>query len=125
MLVLTHLVSVKTQFATNLSGHCGFAPFVKEIGSSFILAFQACFWNWSSALCLLVILVQLLRGYIMAPLVWLMGIPWVEAFSAGSLMGIKTVLNEFIAYIELSILPAEALSELSRFIMVYAMCGFA
>jgi CNT family concentrative nucleoside transporter len=61
----------------------------------------------------------------MAPLVWLMGIPWAEAFSAGSLMGIKTVLNEFIAYIELSILPAEALSELSRFIMVYAMCGFA
>ena len=54
-----------------------------------------------------------------------MGIPWAEAFSAGSLMGIKTVLNEFIAYIELSILPAEALSELSRFIMVYAMCGFA
>jgi CNT family concentrative nucleoside transporter len=68
---------------------------------------------------------QRLLGYIMAPLVWLMGIPWAEAFTAGSLMGIKTVLNEFIAYIELSKLPADVLSERSRYIMVYAMCGFA
>jgi CNT family concentrative nucleoside transporter len=71
------------------------------------------------------ITLQRLLGYIMAPLVWLMGVPWAEAFTAGSLMGIKTVLNEFIAYIELSKLPADALSERSRYIMVYAMCGFA
>jgi CNT family concentrative nucleoside transporter len=68
---------------------------------------------------------QRLLGYVMAPLVWLMGVPWAEAFTAGSLMGIKTVLNEFIAYIELSKLPADALSERSRYIMMYAMCGFA
>jgi CNT family concentrative nucleoside transporter len=68
---------------------------------------------------------QRLLGYVMAPLVWLMGVPWAEAFTAGSLMGMKTVLNEFIAYIELSKLPADALSERSRYIMMYAMCGFA
>lgn len=68
---------------------------------------------------------QRLLGYVMAPLVWLMGVPWAEAFTAGSLMGIKTVLNEFLAYIELSKLPAEALSERSRYIMMYALCGFA
>jgi CNT family concentrative nucleoside transporter len=45
--------------------------------------------------------------------------------TAGSLMGIKTILNEFIAYIELSKLPPEALDARSRLIMLYAMCGFA
>ena len=54
-----------------------------------------------------------------------MGVPWSEALTAGSLMGIKTVLNEFIAYIELSKLPDGVLSERSRYIMIYAMCGFA
>jgi len=71
------------------------------------------------------ITLQRLLGYIMAPLVWLMGIPWSEAFTAGSLMGIKTVLNEFIAYVQLSKLDDEVLSERSRYIMLYAMCGFA
>jgi CNT family concentrative nucleoside transporter len=61
----------------------------------------------------------------MAPLVWLMGIPWSEALTAGSLMGIKTVLNEFIAYVQLSNLDEGALDERSRYIMLYAMCGFA
>ena len=48
-----------------------------------------------------------------------------EAFSAGTLMGIKTVLNELIAYLQMSRLPADALDPRSRLIMVYAMCGFA
>src|SRR5207248_7560516 len=52
-------------------------------------------------------------------------IPWAEAVTAGSLMGIKTILNELIAYLELAKLPADALSERSRLILVYAMCGFA
>lgn len=68
---------------------------------------------------------QRLLGYVMAPLAWLMGVPWAEALIAGSLMGIKTVLNEFIAYIELSKLSEEMLSDRSRHIMLYAMCGFA
>jgi CNT family concentrative nucleoside transporter len=62
---------------------------------------------------------------LMAPVCWLMGIPWAEAATAGALMGLKTILNEFVAYLKLAALPADALSERSRLIMVYAMCGFA
>jgi CNT family concentrative nucleoside transporter len=68
---------------------------------------------------------QRMLGWLMAPLVWLAGVPWQEAGTAGALMGTKTVLNEFIAYIELSKLPADALSPRSRLIMTYALCGFA
>jgi concentrative nucleoside transporter, CNT family len=68
---------------------------------------------------------QRLLGLAMAPVCWLMGVPWSQAVTAGSLMGIKTVLNELIAYLELAKLPAEALDPRSRLIMLYAMCGFA
>src|SRR6201985_3615463 len=68
---------------------------------------------------------QRLLGYIMAPVCWLMGLPWPQAITAGSLMGTKTVLNELIAYVDLSKLGAEALDPRSRLIMLYAMCGFA
>ncbi len=71
------------------------------------------------------ITLQRLLGYAMAPVCWLMGVPWHEAVTAGALMGIKTVLNELIAYVELAHLPAGALDPRSRLIMVYAMCGFA
>jgi len=64
-------------------------------------------------------------GWIMAPVVWLMGVPWTEAPTAGALMGTKTVLNELLAYLNLKALPADALSERSKLIMTYAMCGFA
>jgi CNT family concentrative nucleoside transporter len=64
-------------------------------------------------------------GYVMAPVCWLMGIPWSEATTAGSLMGIKTILNELIAYVEFSKLPPDALDPRSRLIMLYALCGFA
>jgi concentrative nucleoside transporter, CNT family len=66
-----------------------------------------------------------LLGIAMAPVCWLMGIPWAEATTAGALMGLKTILNEFVAYLKLAALPADALSERSRLIMVYGMCGFA
>ena len=68
---------------------------------------------------------QRILGTLMAPLVWLMGIPWEEASHAGALMGSKTILNEFIAYREMAQLPAGTLSERSRVIMIYALCGFA
>ncbi len=68
---------------------------------------------------------QGLFGWLFAPLVWLMGIPWSEAPLAGGLMGTKTVLNEFIAYLALAELPAGALSERSTVILTYALCGFA
>jgi len=64
-------------------------------------------------------------GLVMAPVCWLMGVPWAEAVTAGRLMGLKTVLNELIAYLELAKLPPDALSPRSRLIMLYAMCGFA
>ncbi|MCY4182008.1 MAG: nucleoside:proton symporter [Gammaproteobacteria bacterium] len=64
-------------------------------------------------------------GWLFAPLVWLMGVPWSEAPVAGSLMGTKTVLNELIAYLALAELPAGSLSERSTIIVTYALCGFA
>jgi CNT family concentrative nucleoside transporter len=64
-------------------------------------------------------------GWVMSPVVWLIGIPWAEAQTAGSLMGTKTILNEFLAYLDLARLEPGVLSERSRIIMTYAMCGFA
>jgi CNT family concentrative nucleoside transporter len=68
---------------------------------------------------------QRLLGLVMAPVCWLIGVPWDQAVTAGALMGIKTVLNELIAYLELAKLAPEALDARSRLIMLYAMCGFA
>ncbi|UJX39849.1 nucleoside:proton symporter [Desulfovibrio sp. JY] len=64
-------------------------------------------------------------GFLLAPAAWLLGVPWAEAATAGSLLGTKIVLNEFIAFIDMAKLPAGALSEHSRLIMTYAMCSFA
>jgi CNT family concentrative nucleoside transporter len=68
---------------------------------------------------------QMLFGLIMAPVVWLFGIPWAEAHTAGALMGTKTILNELLAFLDLAQLPAESLSLRSRLIMTYALCSFA
>jgi CNT family concentrative nucleoside transporter len=68
---------------------------------------------------------QRMLGYVMAPVCWLMGLPWSQAVTAGSLMGTKTVLNELIAYVDLSKLAPDALDPRSKLIMLYAMCGFA
>ena len=69
--------------------------------------------------------VQGLAGQLMRPLVWLMGIPWSETAVAGEYMGVKTVMNEFVAYIQLGASGGEGLSERSRLILMYALCGFA
>jgi CNT family concentrative nucleoside transporter len=68
---------------------------------------------------------QRVLGLVMAPVCWLMGLPWSEAVTAGSLMGTKTVLNELIAYVDFSRLDTSALDPRARLIMLYAMCGFA
>tara|TARA_R110000787_G_scaffold77691_1_gene170654 strand:+ start:535 stop:1779 length:1245 start_codon:yes stop_codon:yes gene_type:complete len=68
---------------------------------------------------------QRILGWAMAPVTWLLGIPWSEAATAGQLLGTKVVLNELLAYLDLAKLPAGALSERSRLIMTYALCGFA
>jgi CNT family concentrative nucleoside transporter len=57
--------------------------------------------------------------------VWLIGVPWAETGAAGALLGTKTVLNEFVAYLDLAHLGADVLSPRSRLIMTYALCGFA
>jgi len=66
---------------------------------------------------------QGMLGWALAPLAWLAGIPWSEAQAAGSLLGTKTVLNELVAYIDLA--ATTALSDRSRLLMTYALCGFA
>ena len=68
---------------------------------------------------------QRIFGFILAPATWLMGIPWSETSAAGALFGTKTVINEFIAYLNMTQLPPETLSEPSLYIMSYALCGFA
>jgi CNT family concentrative nucleoside transporter len=69
---------------------------------------------------------QAILGVILAPLAFLMGVPWAEAQEVGSLIGLKTILNEFIAYQQLAEAIADgALSERSAVIAAYALCGFA
>lgn len=71
----------------------------------------------------------LILGYVLAPVAWVIGIEWKDAVVAGGLIGQKVVLNEFIAYLQLSQTPVGdlpgAISENSRLILTYALCGFA
>lgn len=68
--------------------------------------------------------IERIFGWIFAPVAWLIGIPWAEAQTAGSLLGIKLVLNELIAYIQLAEL-ADGLSSDTRLVLIFALCGFA
>ncbi len=68
---------------------------------------------------------QRVLGWLFAPLAWASGVPWAEAHAGGALLGTKTILNEFVAYLDLARLPADALSARSRLLMTYALCGFA
>jgi CNT family concentrative nucleoside transporter len=68
---------------------------------------------------------QRLLGFAFAPVAWLVGVPWSEATTAGALLGTKTVLNELLAYLQLAALPEGALSDRSKLLMTYALCGFA
>jgi CNT family concentrative nucleoside transporter len=77
-------------------------------------------WVWGAPLSL-----ERIFGWLFAPAVWLFGVPWQEAPTAGSLMGTKTILNELVAYLNLAGLPKGALDPRATLIMVYAMCGFA
>ena len=69
--------------------------------------------------------IEIILGYLFAPIAWLMGIPWDEAIIAGELLGIKTTLNEFVAYPGLAALADGELSERSKLITFYSLCGFA
>ena len=68
---------------------------------------------------------ELIASLPFRPVMWLIGIPWSETVVAAGLMGTKTILNEFVAYLHLAALPDGALSPRSRLIMTYALCGFA
>ena len=68
---------------------------------------------------------QRMLGWLLAPVAWLIGIPWAEAGLAGELMGTKVVLNELVAYLSMAELPEGALSPRSDKILTYALCGFA
>lgn len=69
--------------------------------------------------------IEMMLGYFFAPITWLMGIPWNEAIVAGELLGIKTTLNEFVAYPALASLEEGLLSDRSKLITFYSLCGFA
>ena len=71
------------------------------------------------------ITLQRVLGFIMAPVVWLFGIPWHQAQAAGALMGTKTILNELLAFLDMGKLPVTALDSRSRLIMTYALTSFA
>ena len=69
--------------------------------------------------------VERILGVVFAPLAWAMGVHWDEALKAGYLLGVKLMLTEFIAFIQLGAVPVEEMSERTRMIMTYALCGFA
>ncbi len=68
---------------------------------------------------------QRIMGWIFAPVAWAIGVPWNEAQTAGDLLGVKLFLTEFTAYLKMGAIPAAELSERTRMIMTYALCGFA
>jgi CNT family concentrative nucleoside transporter len=68
---------------------------------------------------------QRLVGYLFAPVMFLIGVPWNEALTAGGLFGTKVVLNEFVAFIDLGQMGPAVLSDRSRAIVTFALCGFA
>jgi len=68
---------------------------------------------------------QRVLGWFLAPVAWLMGLPWEQATTGGALLGTKIILNEFIAYLDLTALPAGKLGPRGQLIMTYALCGFA
>jgi len=72
------------------------------------------------------ITLEILLGWVLSPIAWVIGVPWHDAIQVGSLIGQKVVLNEFIAYLQLShLIPTGVLSEKAIIISTYALCGFA
>ncbi len=69
--------------------------------------------------------VERILGVLFAPIAWLTGVQWAEASQAGWLLGVKLTLTEFVAFIELGKIAPEAMSERTRMLMTYALCGFA
>jgi CNT family concentrative nucleoside transporter len=68
---------------------------------------------------------DMILGWLFSPLMYMAGVPWGESVQAGSFVGQKTVFTEFVAFINLGALPADAMTERTRTIVTYAICGFA
>ncbi|HVY84776.1 MAG TPA: nucleoside transporter C-terminal domain-containing protein [Caulobacterales bacterium] len=99
--------------------------------AAFLMVFVAFVWIINNLLALgpkldgQPITLQSLFGYVFAPVAWAIGVPWREAHAAGGILGTKLFLTEFIAYIDLGAIPKEAMSDRTRMILTYAICGFA
>jgi len=68
---------------------------------------------------------KLMFGWVFAPVMWALGVPWDQASAAGGLMGTKVILNEYVAYLELAQLPLGTFDTRTMLITTYALCGFA
>lgn len=89
-----------------------------------MIAFGDALLKWMGELIHIELSLSLILGWFFAPFAWLMGIPWSEVMSAGTLLGQKMALNEFVAYLNLA-KNLESLSERTIVILSYALCGFA
>jgi len=69
--------------------------------------------------------IERILGVVFSPLAWTLGVDWAESSNAGYLLGVKPMLTEFIAFIELGKIPVGEMTERTRMIMTYALCGFA
>lgn len=92
-----------------------------------LLAFFNALLGWFGGLISLPQLsLEWIFSYLMAPVAWLMGVPWVDCSKVGMILGKKTILNEFIAYLDLmELVKQKAISERSQIISIYALCGFS
>ncbi|MEG5043692.1 NupC/NupG family nucleoside CNT transporter [Microcoleus sp. B4-C1] len=92
-----------------------------------LLAFFNALLGWFGGLISLPQLsLELIFAYLMAPVAWLMGVPWADCAEVGIVLGKKTILNEFIAYLDLmELVKQQAISERSQIISTYALCGFS
>jgi concentrative nucleoside transporter, CNT family len=99
--------------------------------AAFIIVFVAFVWIMNNILALAPpingepVTLQLLFGYVLSPVAYMIGVPWNEAQAAGQLLGVKLFLTEFIAFIDLGAIPVDEMSERTRMILTYALCGFA
>lgn len=92
-----------------------------------LLAFFNALLGWFGGLISLPQLsLELILAYLMAPVAWLMGVPWADCTEVGVVLGKKTILNEFVAYLDLmELVKQQAISERSQIISTYALCGFS
>ncbi|MEG4857892.1 NupC/NupG family nucleoside CNT transporter [Microcoleus sp. K1-B6] len=92
-----------------------------------LLAFFNALLGWFGGLISLPQLsLELILAYLMAPVAWLMGVPWADCAAVGIILGKKTILNEFIAYLDLmELVKQQTISERSQIISTYALCGFS